>query len=466
MAISRRNALKIGVGASALAATTALTGCQTTAGASAAPAAASKPKMLGHHQIIVVGGGFGGLTVAKNLKAIDPKFDVLVIEKNETFMSCPFSNANLGKLEGINLGTFVFDYAKTVEKNGFGLLHSEVIAIDRKAKIVTTAKGMIGYDILVLSPGIEYNYKAQFPAWDDKKIAHIRRVAPGALIPGAEHVILERELMSMEEGNVIITIPSGKFRCPPAPFERASMIAAYMKKEGIAGKVIMLNETNEIAKGAAFKESWKELYGDMVEHIDFCKLVDVDPKAKKITFKQTTYKDKEDVEGTVTEKTLDYAVLNLIAYNKSHPVIEMAGLEVTPDAFGKVKMNGCSFRSLTDENIYAVGDVVGHGIPPSGQTANWAGKECAKEIAHRLHGKAFEMEVQTQTIKAGNVCFSMVGDQPEEAIMVLHDFSFNGKIITAKGSVPKDAKTGKFRGTATAKQTHEWYRGITSDLFS
>ena len=450
MPISRRSVFKL-TGAAAAAAALSATELQ---------ASDKTAKPIAKHQVVIIGGGFGGLTVAKELKKADPNFDVLIIEKNETFMSCPFSNANLGKLKDVNLGTFVFDYDQAVERNGYTMLQSEVTAIDRKAKTVTTAKGVISYDYLVLSPGIEYNYKAQFPKWDKKKTDHIRRVAPPALIPGKEHLILERQLVNMEDGNVIITVPAGKFRCPPAPFERACMIAAYMKKEEIQGKVIILNETDAIAKGAAFKEAWGELYGDIIEHHANCKLSDVDTDKKTITFVQT----EGEMEDKKT-KTLKYEVLNLIAYNKANPVIEMANLETTKDNFGKVVMNGCSFATKSDAHVYAVGDVVGHGIPPSGQTANWAGKQCAKELAHKLHGKPFTLEVKTKTVTAGNVCYSIVGDNPEEGIMVVHDFSYDGNVIKGQGHVPK-GKDGKFRSKTTAKATREWYRGIMNDLFA
>ena len=444
MAISRRSAFKL---TGVVAATAALSSTNVQA-------AQGSKKTLGKHQVVVIGGGFGGLTVAKQLKKMDKNFDVLIIEKNDSFMSCPFSNANLGKLKGVNLGTFVHDYDQAIEKNGYRMLRSEVTGIDRKAKSVTTAKGVIHYDYLVLAPGIEYNYEAQFPQWSAEKIQHIRRVAPPALIPGREHLVLARELEDMEDGNVIITVPAGKFRCPPAPFERACMIAAYMKKEEIEGKVIILNETGNIAKGAAFKEAWSELYGDYIEHRAGAKITDVDTDKKTVSY--TMDGDKE------TEK---YEVLNLIAYNKANPVVEMAGLETSKDNFGKIIMNGCSFATKSDANVYAVGDVVGHGIPPSGQTAVWAGQQCAKELGHKLHGKAYTLEVKTKTITAGNVCYSIVGDQPEEGIMVTHDFSWDGTAIKGKGHVPK-GKDGKFRAKSTAKATREWYRGVMGDLFA
>ncbi len=317
--------------------------------------------------------------------------------------------------------------------------------------------------LLVLSPGISYNYEEQFPHWNKEKIDRVKREAPGAMIPAQEHVILERLLANMDDGDVIITKPAGKYRCPPAPFERACMIAAYMEKEGIEGKVIILNENNSIAKGAAFKEAWKELYKNRIVHIPYVKVLDVDLDKKVVYAEQTLY-DKNDQEQKI-KKEFPYSVLNLIPHNRANPLIKMAGLKTTKDSFGKVLMNGCSFQTKTDKDIYCVGDVVGHAIPPSGQTAIWSGKQCAKEIAYRLHKKSFTLPVKKNVVKAGNVCYSMVGDNPEEAIMVTHDFSWTGTVIKGKGNVPKDPKTGKYRSKGIAKATRNWYAGAMRDLF-
>ena len=458
MEMNRRDAMKMGALGVAAVAATGMSGCT---GAEAKPAAGSNNgKILGKHKVVVVGGGFGGLTVANNLMKKNKGLDLLVIEKNDTFMACPVSNTYLGKLEGMNLGTFVFDYAQPVEKHGYKMLRSEVVAIDREAKTVTTAHGTVGYDILVLSPGITYDYEGQFPTWSKEKIAQVARTAPAALIPGSEHVALERQLANMEDGDVVITVPNGKFRCPPAPFERASMIAAYMKKEDIRGKVIVLNPKAKFAKFGAFMESWKELYSDRIVYVPNCKVNDVDANAKTISY-STAATDMNDAAN----KTIKYEVLNLIPNNKANPVVQMASLKTSDDAFHKVLMNGCSFQSATDNDVYAVGDVVAHAIPPSGQTAVWAGKQCADEITARLAGKSHTLAVKSAPVKAGNVCYSMVGDRPEEGIMVIHDFSWTGKVIKGKGHVPK-AASGKFRSKGTAKALRDWYSGIMADLFA
>jgi len=468
MNMNRRDALKVGaVSVAAVAAASTLTGC--TGGETGTAAAGNTGTVLGKHKVVIIGGGMGGLTVANNLKKIDPSFDVAIIEKNDTFMACPVSNTYLGKLEGMTLGKFVFDYAQPVEKHGYAMLKSEVISIDRTAKTVTTAAGIVQYEILVLSPGIAYNYEGQFPTWTKAHAAAVQRACPPAMIPGSEHVALERQLMNMDDGDVIIAAPSGKFRCPPAPYERAAMIATYMQKEEINGKVIVLVPGEKFAKMGAFKESAKDLFGDKIVYMHHTAVTDVDLKAKTVHFTQKVPTGKKDSDGDMIMKTVKkshkYSVCNLIVNHKASPVVQMATLDTTADAFKKVKMNGCSFQTATDKDVYAVGDIVGHAIPPSGQTAVWAGKECALEIAHRLHGKPYTLGVKTKAVKAANVCFSMVGDGPEEGIMVTHDFSWTGAVIKGKGHVPK-AASGKYRSKNTAKALRDWYRGIMSDLFA
>ncbi|RLA70249.1 MAG: hypothetical protein DRG24_07200 [Epsilonproteobacteria bacterium] len=471
MEMNRRDMLKVSAaGAATIAVAATMTGCADKNVEAATSAAASTgAKMLGKHKVVIVGGGIGGMTVANNLKKLDKNMDILVIEKNDTFMSCPVSNTYLGKLEGMTLGTFIFDYAQPIEKHGYNWLQGEVQAIDRKTKVVVTSNGAVGYDILVLSPGIGYNYEAQFPTWSKAKIAEVKRAAPAALIPGSEHIILERNLNNMEDGDVIITIPKGKFRCPPAPGERTSMIATFMKKEEIEGKVLLMSESGGLSKGAAFKQSWKDLYGDKIVFMPHCRPLDVDTKNKVLTYAQQVGTGKKDDLGDEimkeVTKTHKYEVLNLMPWNKSSDVIAMADLEVTKDTFGKVKMAGCTFVTKTDADVYAIGDVVGHAIPPSGQTANWAGRMCAQEIAARLKGGTYRLPVQDKPDPAGNVCFSMVSDNPEEGIRVVHEFSWTGTVIKGKGHVPKE-KNGLYRSRGTAKALRDWYRGLMGDLFA
>ncbi len=447
MAMNRRDTFKLaGVAAAAAALPTMAMASEKAAG-----------KTTGK-SVVIVGAGFGGLTMAKALRKLDKDTHVTVVEKRAMHMACPFSNALLGGLDNVSLDMFVGDYAQPAAAHGYTMINSEVTSIDRKAKeIHTSTAGAIGYDILVLSPGIAYDYEKQFPKWSKEKIAHVAAACPAALMPGNEHIALKRQLENMDDGNVIIVPPAkGKFRCPPAPYERTSMIANYLKKEGIKGKVIVLDtRPGKFAKAKAFKESWADTLADFIEYRGDSHVTDVDPVAKTIT-----YTDADDKSHT--EK---YEVCNLIPINKCSPVIAMADIE--HNGAGYAIMDGYSFKSKSDSSVYVIGDAVTHKIPPSGQTAIWAAHRAAKQIVAQLNGKVEDPKGGLPA-KAANVCFSMVNGSPEEAIMVTHTFSADASgVLKGKGNVPKPKDgNGKFRSKGTATATREWFAGVMREMFA
>ncbi len=455
MAMDRRDTFKLAGVAAAVAV------IPTMATASGKKAAAKKAT---GKSVVIVGAGFGGLTMAKALRKSDKSIDVTVIEKRSMHMACPLSNGLLGGLDNMSLSMFVGDYGQPAMKHGYTFVNSEVTSIDRKSKTVTTSTaGVIAYDILVLSPGIAYDYEKQFPKWDAAKIAHVTQACPAALMPGNEHIALKRQLENMDDGNVYIVPPAkGKFRCPPAPYERTAMIANYMKNEGIKGKVIVLDTRGgKFAKAPAFQESWKDLYDGFIEYKGLTEVTDVDPVAKTITFIE--FKDADDEKGV--SKTEKYEVCNLIPINKCSPVIAMADIE--HNGAGYAMMDGYSFRSKSDKNVYVIGDAVTHKIPPSGQTAIWGAHRAAGQIVAQLNGKVDD-PTKGLPAKAANVCFSMVGGKPEEAIMVTHTFSADKSgVLKGKGNVPKPKDgNGKFRSAGTAKATREWFGGVMREMFA
>lgn len=460
--MERRDLFKIaGVGAAAV----AMSACTSSNAATTAVAnttKALKAKTSGK-RIVIVGGGFGGLTIAKQLRAKDSSLDVIVLEKKDIFMSCPYSNTYLGGIDGVDLNMLTHDFYAPANAHGYEFIQTEVTGIDRASKTVMTTDGTVDYDILVLSPGIAYDYEGQFPTWSKEKINHVAHACPAALMPGSEHLALKRQLVDMDDGDVIIIPPAkGKYRCPPAPYERTAMVANYMKKEGIDGKVIVLDTRGgKFAKGAAFQESWKDLYGDKIVYKGNTEVIDIDPVKKIVTFKE--FANAEDVEGTV--KTHKYEVCNLIPVNKASPLIAMSGIKT--NGAGYAIMDGTSFRSATDKNIYVIGDCVSHGIPPSGQTAIWGAKRAASEIVAQLGGPAFDSASGLPANNA-NVCFSMVGGNPNEAIMVTHEFVLNPDTgnLKGKGNVPKPADgNGKFRSAGTGRLTTEWFKGVMREMF-
>ncbi|HHS92592.1 MAG TPA: NAD(P)/FAD-dependent oxidoreductase, partial [Campylobacterales bacterium] len=262
MSMERRDLFKLaGVAAAAAVVPAVTTGCAAGAGAPA-----SFIKKASGKSVVIVGGGWGGLTMAKELKKQDKSIDVTVVEKKDIFMSCPVSSLYLGGLESMSLEQLTHDFYEPARTHGYTFIRGEVTEINRDAKYINTTSGALSYDILVLSPGIAYDYEGQFPTWSASKISKVAHACPAALMPGSEHLALKRQLENMDDGNVIIVPPAkGKYRCPPAPYERTAMVANYMKQEGIKGKVIVLDtRPGKFAKAAAFKESWNDIFADYI----------------------------------------------------------------------------------------------------------------------------------------------------------------------------------------------------------
>lgn len=450
--MTRRDAIKLG---GVVAAGTAL-----NATASDAYNLTVKSPMFGKSngkRVVVIGGGFAGLTTAKYIRQHNQEAEVILLERRDIFMSCPYSNLYLGGIEGVKFTDLIHDFYEGAEKHGYKFIQTEVTGVDRISKTVFTTTGEVPYDLLVVAPGIEYRYHEQFPTWSFEKIQRIKREAPAAFIPGSEHLALKRNLENLKEGNVVITVPQGKYRCPPAPYERACMIAHHIKTHKLPSKVIIIDPNEKPAsKAAAFREAWEDLYPGIVEFRGESEIIDVDLDNQKLTYRDLTRLDKND---NYVKVTLDYAILNLIPIIRASSMLQKMGLQV--NTWGAAIQHKPGYRSVTDDNIYVVGDCVGYPYPSSGQMANSMSKICGKQIALRLAGKSVD---ETETLPM-NVCFSMVGGKPQEAIMVTHNVTWfpQKKDLEVKGNVPK--KDGKYRSAEIAEGTHAWFSNIKEDLF-
>ena len=193
------------------------------------------PKINEHTKktnILILGGGFAGISTAKYLKELNPKLNVTVVEKNNIFISCPFSNAWLGEIEGVTYDSLCFDYNSSILKYNYNFVNETILDINKKEKIVKTENSVLEYDFLVMTLGIDYNYKKLFRK-DIKKIKEVSLSAPAALKPGSELIKLKKMITNFKGGNFVISIPKSSYKCPPAPYERACMIANYFMKNNI-----------------------------------------------------------------------------------------------------------------------------------------------------------------------------------------------------------------------------------------
>jgi NADPH-dependent 2,4-dienoyl-CoA reductase/sulfur reductase-like enzyme len=449
---SRRDLLKAsGIGAAAL----ALGGVSSTAASAAEnPAAATEllPKPSGK-RVVIVGGGWGGLTAARYLKKEAPDAEVVVLEKRDVFVSCPISNEWLAG--EIPLDFLTRDYFTAAKNYGYKMVQTTVTGIDRASRTVSTTTGSIGYDYLLLAPGIRYDYSKWFG--DDALMAErCRQECPPALMSGSEHVALKKMLEEFEEGNFIISVPDGAYRCPPAPYERAAMVAHYMKKNNIKGKVIILDPKAKPApKGPGFLAAYKELYPNIVEYRanSLVKTVDLDKKEVVVTL---THPDDR-----TEEVRIPYAAANLMPVNAASEVIKMAGVAGGKAGWGV--MEAPTFQTKADPRVFVIGDAVGgYPYPKSGAIANSQGRIVATHIAGLIQGR----QTLAATTLPDNVCFSMVNG--EEAISIgvtfslMDDKDINGNDI--KVIKPKMTENNT-RSLALGKSTHSWYKGMMSDIF-
>ncbi|RLA71055.1 MAG: NAD(P)/FAD-dependent oxidoreductase, partial [Epsilonproteobacteria bacterium] len=230
-------------------------------------------------RVVVVGGGWSGLTIAKYTKKYAPNADVVLIEQRTEFMSCPLSN--LWVVDAIDLDFLMHDYLQAARENKYMYFNATVVGVDKAKKIVSTSNGDLSYDHLVLAPGIDYDYSD----WTTDPVLEqrLRTEYPPGFKAGSEHISLRNKVLDFEEGNFLLTVPTGNYRCLPAPYERACLIADYFKLEGIEGKIIILDENPQITiKSDGFGSAFEKLYEDYIEYLPSSKIVNIDLEKKSV----------------------------------------------------------------------------------------------------------------------------------------------------------------------------------------
>lgn len=396
--------------------------------------------------VAVCGAGFAGLSVAKELKNLNPLLNVLVIEQRPNFMSCPFSNAWLGEVQNTRFEDLNYDYNHAVTTYGYDFLNATIIDIDREKRVITTNKENVHYDYLILATGIDYNYKKLFRK-DKEKAKECLLKAPPGLKPGSEHIALKRMIKNFKGGNFVISVPSQTYKCPPAPYERACMIAHYFKTNKINGKVIIIDpRAKPAAKPESFIKAFETFYSNIIEYRSHTNFKDIDFKTKTITV-ETFNKKTVDYET----KTIKYEEASIIPPNTSSKLIKKVGLATY--AQGWAKLEQPTFRSVSDNRVYIIGDAQGeYPYPKSAQMANSCGYLVAAELNNRLKNEAFPYK----TNLPGNVCYSMLTDKKAVSISHLYEFSNKVHVTTITSDID----------TYTADAAVGWYYGLIEDVLA
>ena len=394
-------------------------------------------------RVVVLGGGFGGATAAKYLRLFsDHQLEVLLIEPDAAFISCPLSNLVLAGSR--SLADLTVPYSRLQSAHGVRHVRDTVTRIDAAAKQVVLASGpSIGYDKLIVSPGVDL----QFSAIDGLPAAHQAGRALHAWKAGAETTALRRQLEAMPDGGVFaITIPEAPYRCPPGPYERASVIAAYFKAHKPRSKVIVLDANPDVtSKPALFKKVWADDYPGLLDYRPLHKLQAVDGARRTLRFEL-----HDDLQADV---------INVLPPMRAGAIALQSGLaNMSGGRWAGVDYQ--SFESSAHPDIHVIGDAIlaAPAMPKSGHMANNQAKVAAAAVVARLAG----WDIDPQPMLA-NTCYSFVDTQ-----RVVHVASVHAYVAAEKTYKPVAGAGGLSPGPTLQEGQYalHWARTIWADMLA
>lgn len=387
-------------------------------------------------RVVVVGGGFGGAVAAKYLRMADPSLDVVLIERNRQYVSCPFSNLVVGGIR--SLADLTVGYERLAANHGIRVVHDEVIGIDAAAQRVTLAGGSLDYDRLILAPGIDFRF-GELEGYD---AATTPQAIPHAWKAGAQTELLRGQLRDMRDGGVVvISVPLTPFRCPPGPYERASMIAMYLKRHKPKSKVIVLDANPDIvSKGALFRKGWARHYPGMIEYRGGQQVTAVDAGRRSVLI--------EGIEEVVGD------VVNVIPPQRAAGIARQADVVEPGGHWCPVDPN--TFESRRVPGIHVIGDAcMADAMPKSGYSANVQAKVCALNVAALMNGR------EIVEMSALNVCYSFITEREAVSIAAVYR-NVGGKIV----AVPNAGGVSPDLSEQEAVYAQDWLRNILADMSS
>jgi sulfide dehydrogenase [flavocytochrome c] flavoprotein chain len=386
-------------------------------------------------RVVVVGGGFGGATAARYVRMWDPSIDVVLVEREAGFVSCPISNLVLAGYSGM---ADISRGYEALQRRGVRVLRDEVTALDAAKKTVRLASGAdLSYERLVLSPGIDFNFgevEGYQAAMESGAVLHAWKAGP-------QTAALRQQLERMPDGGVyLLSIPPAPYRCPPGPYERASVIAAYFKQAKPRSKVLVLDANPDVtSKAGLFKRAWEDLYKGTLEYRPNAKVVAVDVAGRSVRT------DFDTVKGDV---------LNIVPPQRAADIAVKAGVVNANNRWCDVDWR--TMESKAVQGVHVLGDATlsAPAMPKSASMANNHAKIAAAAIVELLNGRPPE------PMKIINTCYSFVSQKEAIRVSSVHEWEpGQGTLIAVKGSGGVSAA----RSEPEAAYAWNWARTIWAD---
>jgi len=420
MTLSRREFVKWMAASSGAA---AVAGCAGLSGPSAG-------------RVVVVGGGYGGATAARYIKQWAPDIDVAVVERNDTFVSCPISNLVLGGNTQIGNITMGYDGLKA---RGVRVVRGDAVAVNAAAKQVRLADGSsLAYDRVIVSPGIDFIYD-QIPGMKStdaqNRVLHAWKAGP-------QTVALRKQLEAMPDGGVFVfQFPMAPYRCPPGPYERVCQVADYFKRAKPKSKIIVLDANPDIvSKKGLFLAAWNGMYKGMIDYRPNSELADVDVKGMtvKLTF--------DNVKGDV---------LNVVPPHRAGDIASTAGLITANQRWCGI--DWLTMESVAVKGVHVLGDATlsAPAMPKSASMANQHAKVCAAAVTALIKGQPVNPQPMMM-----NTCYSFVDGRNVMHVASVHTYDAAQKTMVAvKGAGGVSDKASELEGT----YAWGWARNIWGD---
>jgi sulfide dehydrogenase [flavocytochrome c] flavoprotein subunit len=416
--MTRRGFLKVSAAGSGVLAVAGLPGCAMFRG---------ETEPTSGRRVVVIGGGFGGATAAKYVRLADPSIEVVLLEPNQKFVSCPFSNLVLSGVRAI--GSLTFGYGG-LRDYGVKVRHEAATAVEPDARRVRIGDGVLTYDRLIVSPGVDFQLEqVEGLAAAGDKVLHAWKAGP-------QTVELARQLRAMPDSGVfVLTVPPVAYRCPPGPYERICQVAWYLKNNKPKAKLIVLDANqNIVSKTALFRAAW-QAYPN-IEYRASNKVVKVDPGTREVT---TDFGDK-----------VRYDVVNLIPPQRAGAIAVRADLVGADKRWCEV--DHVTYESAKHRNAHVVGDATtGLPVPKSGTIANAMGKICANAVVRLMNGRP------AAAVPPLNTCYSWVSDREVMAVVNAYKIE-NGKVVQVEQKLTPGASV------LYAQHAEGWARSIWTDI--
>jgi sulfide dehydrogenase [flavocytochrome c] flavoprotein chain len=381
----------------------------------------------GGRRVVVVGGGWGGATAAKYVRLADPSIEVVLLEPNKKFVSCPFSNLVLSGVR--SLGSMTFGYSG-LRDYGVKVRHEVATAIEPDTKRVRIGDGTLAYERVIVSPGVDFQVEQV------EGLGAAQETVLHAWKAGPQTVELAKQLKAMPDGGVfVLTVPPVAYRCPPGPYERICQVAWYLKTNKPKSKLIVLDANqNIVSKPGLFRAAW-QAYPN-IDYRASNKVAKVDPGTREVT---TDFGDK-----------VRYDVINLIPPQRAGTIAVQADLVGVDKRWCEV--DHVTYESVKHRNAHVIGDATtGLPVPKSGTVANAMGKICANAVVNLMNGR------QAPAVPPVNTCYSWVNDR--EAMAVVNAYKIdNGKVVQV------EQKLTPGHSVLYAQHAESWARSIWTDI--